>query len=408
VLTVTLNRPEVHNAFNEELIAEAIDLFAAAAPSTARVVVLRGTGPNFCAGADLNWMTRMVSYTRDENVRDSSQLARMYAMINECPLPSSAGSRERPSARCRPGGRLRYRHRRARCEVRFVRGQARHPPRSSRHMSSQDCRDHARALFLTGERFDAERALRSVYVHRVVDDVDAAVAESINQLRNVRPEAVRECKKLIAYVASHDLIDAISLHHRAIARVVSAKKDRAGWSVSEKGENGRVEVVIPSPSHPNRGEIAVRIARACREAGIESILGYSEADDIRYVRRYFDDAVPSAAERRGRRISTSHGHRRRAARGADAIHPATGSFPSAPSWPAACDDAGIVSSDRRPARSRRWRSKAKSRHLMQRLGVPVVPGLTTARGKHRSFTAEAARIGVSSAGESQLRRGGKG
>ena len=87
ILNVTLNRPDVHNAFNEELIAEAIDLFGGLSGSSSRAVVLRGTGTNFCAGADLNWMSRMVSYTRDENVRDSSQLARMYALMNECPLP---------------------------------------------------------------------------------------------------------------------------------------------------------------------------------------------------------------------------------------------------------------------------------------------------------------------------------
>ena len=87
VLTVTLNRPEVHNAFNDELIVEAIDLFSNIDADAARVVVLKGTGKNFCAGADLNWMSRMVSYTRDENIRDSSLLAKMYALINECPLP---------------------------------------------------------------------------------------------------------------------------------------------------------------------------------------------------------------------------------------------------------------------------------------------------------------------------------
>ena len=87
VLTVTLNRPEVHNAFNDELIAEAIDLFSNIDVEAARIVVLKGTGKNFCAGADLNWMSRMVSYTREENVRDSSLLAKMYALINECPLP---------------------------------------------------------------------------------------------------------------------------------------------------------------------------------------------------------------------------------------------------------------------------------------------------------------------------------
>src|SRR5438093_12259305 len=87
VLSGTLNRPEVHNAFNEELIAEAIDLFGGAAVRDVRVVVLRGSGTNFCAGADLNWMSRMVHYTREENVRDSAQLAKMYALINECPAP---------------------------------------------------------------------------------------------------------------------------------------------------------------------------------------------------------------------------------------------------------------------------------------------------------------------------------
>src|SRR5947208_14003262 len=87
VVTVTLNRPEVHNAFNDELIAEAIELFDQLSRSAARAVVLRGSGANFCAGADLNWMSKMASYTRDENVRDSSKLAKMYAVINEWPLP---------------------------------------------------------------------------------------------------------------------------------------------------------------------------------------------------------------------------------------------------------------------------------------------------------------------------------
>jgi len=82
VLSATLNRPEVHNAFDEELIAEAIDLFGGIGARDARAVVLRGSGPNFCAGADLNWMSRMVSYTRDENVRDSSLLAKMFALMN--------------------------------------------------------------------------------------------------------------------------------------------------------------------------------------------------------------------------------------------------------------------------------------------------------------------------------------
>src|SRR5881227_2725757 len=71
---------------------------------------------------------------------------------------------------------------------------------------------HARALFMTGERFDAERALRIGLVHRLVDDaasLDAAVNDTLSQLMSSGPEAVRACKKLITYVASHPLEDAI-------------------------------------------------------------------------------------------------------------------------------------------------------------------------------------------------------
>jgi len=243
VLTVTLNRPEVHNAFNEELIAEAIDLFSGLAASAARVVVLRGTGPNFCAGADLNWMSRMVSYTRDENVRDSSQLARMYSLINECPLPVIG----RIQGAAIGGGVGLV----AVCDVAIAARDAKFglsevklgilPAVISPYVIAKIGETHARVLFLTGERFDPERALRIGLVHRVVDDVDAAVAESINQLRTSGPEAVRECKKLIAYVASHDLIDAIPYTIDAIAtRRVSEegqggmgaflKKEKTPWS----------------------------------------------------------------------------------------------------------------------------------------------------------------------------------
>jgi methylglutaconyl-CoA hydratase len=243
VLTVTLNRPDVHNAFNDELIAEAVDLFGGIATSSARVVVLRGTGPNFCAGADLNWMSRMVSYTRDENVRDSSQLARMYALMNECPLPIVG----RIQGAAIGGGVGLV----AVCDIAIASRDAKFglsevklgilPAVISPYVIAKIGETHARALFLTGERFDAERALRIGLVHRVADDVDAAVAETIAALKSSGPEAVRECKKLIAHVASHELIDAIPYTIEAIAaRRVSSegqggmaaflKKEKAPWN----------------------------------------------------------------------------------------------------------------------------------------------------------------------------------
>jgi methylglutaconyl-CoA hydratase len=241
VVSVTLNRPDVHNAFNDELIAEAVQLFSDIESSTARAVVLRGTGPNFCAGADLNWMSRMVSYTREQNIRDSSQLAKMYALINECPLPVIG----RIQGAAIGGGVGLV----AVCDIAIATRDAKFglsevklgilPAVISPYVIGKIGESHARALFLTGERFDAERALRIGLVHRLVDDadaLDAALADTIKQLRSSGPEAVRECKKLIAHVASHDAIDAVPYTIEAIATRRVSAEGQAGMSAFLKKE----------------------------------------------------------------------------------------------------------------------------------------------------------------------------
>ncbi len=235
VLLVTLNRPEIHNAFNDELIAEAIDVFRDAGHRDIRAVVLRGSGANFCAGADLNWMSRMVSYTRDENVRDSANLARMYATINECPLPVIG----RVQGAAIGGGVGLV----AVCDLAICTRDAKFglaevklgilPAVISPYMIAKIGQSHARALFLTGERFDAERALRVGLVHRVVDDnsaLDVAINDTIEQLKTSGPQAVRECKKLIAHVASHDLIDAVPYTIEAIATRRVSQEGQAGMN----------------------------------------------------------------------------------------------------------------------------------------------------------------------------------
>ena len=240
VLTVTLNRPDVHNAFNDELIAEAIDVFSTL-DTSARAVVLRGTGKNFCAGADLNWMSRMVSYTRDENVRDSSLLAKMYALINECPLPVIG----RIQGAAIGGGVGLV----AVCDIAIATAASKFglsevklgilPAVISPYVIGKIGESHARALFLTGERFDAERALRIGLVHRVVESdeaLDAAVDETLAQLRTSGPEAVRECKKLIAHVASHELADAIPYTIDAIATRRVSEEGQAGMQAFLKKE----------------------------------------------------------------------------------------------------------------------------------------------------------------------------
>jgi len=232
VLSVTLNRPDVHNAFNDELIAEAIDLFGAAPPNGARAVVLRGSGANFCAGADLNWMSRMAAYTREENIRDSAQLAKMYALINEYPLP--VVGRIHGAAIGGGVGLV------AVCDIVVCAPDAKFglsevklgilPAVISPYVISKIGATNARALFLTGERFDAQRALQIGLVHRVVDDLDAAVADAIKQIRTSGPEAVRECKKLIAYVAEHELADAIPYTIEAIAERRVSSEGQQGMS----------------------------------------------------------------------------------------------------------------------------------------------------------------------------------
>ncbi|HMC20734.1 MAG TPA: enoyl-CoA hydratase-related protein [Thermoanaerobaculia bacterium] len=241
VLLVTLNRPEVHNAFNDELIAEAIDLFRGVGQRDVRAVVLRGSGSNFCAGADLNWMSRMVSYTRDQNVRDSANLARMYACINECPLPVIG----RIQGAAIGGGVGLV----AVCDIAICTHDSKFglaevklgilPAVISPYMLGKIGETHARALFLTGERFDAERAFHIGLVHRIVEDtaaLDTAVAETIEQIKTSGPQAVRECKKLIAHVASHDLIDAVPYTIEAIATRRVSDEGQAGMQAFLKKE----------------------------------------------------------------------------------------------------------------------------------------------------------------------------
>jgi methylglutaconyl-CoA hydratase len=233
VLTITLQRPEVHNAFNDELIAEAIDVFSNIDTAASRVVVLQGTGKNFCAGADLNWMSRMVSYTREENVRDSSLLAKMFALVNECPLP--VVGRIQGAAIGGGVGLVSV------CDIAIATSTCQFglsevklgilPAIISPYVIGKIGETHARALFLTGERFTSDRALRIGLVHRVEEtekELDAAVYETVTQLKTSGPEAVRECKRLIAHVATHDLADAVPYTIDAISTRRVSKEGQAG------------------------------------------------------------------------------------------------------------------------------------------------------------------------------------
>ena len=88
VIKVSLNRPDVHNAMNEQLMKELTACFKEIAnDNTVRVIVLTGNGKSFCAGADLNWMKSMAKYSKEENIQDSRLLLDLYEAIYSCPKP---------------------------------------------------------------------------------------------------------------------------------------------------------------------------------------------------------------------------------------------------------------------------------------------------------------------------------
>ena len=210
VATVVLNRPDVRNAFNDEVIAELSQAFVQLGESPeVRAIVLMAEGPAFCAGADLNWMRRMADYTRDENIADAGKLAEMLRVIYECPKPTIA----RVQGDVYAGGMGLV----AACdmavavdtagfclsEVKLGLIPATISPYVIRAMGARA----AHRYFLTAERFGAAEALRIGFVHEVVaaDQLDAKVDELLKALTTASPNAVRVCKKLVMDVAEREI-----------------------------------------------------------------------------------------------------------------------------------------------------------------------------------------------------------
>jgi 3-methylcrotonyl-CoA carboxylase alpha subunit len=159
----------------------------------------------------------------------------------------------------------------------------------------------------------------------------------------------------------------------------------------------------------NRGEIAVRIARTCREMGITSVLAFAESDDSRYVRRFFDETVslgPGDARATYLNVAAVVDAARRS--GADALHPGYGFLSERAELAAACEEAGIRFVGPSAASIAAMGSKAESRQLMQKLGVPVVPGYDGAEQDIETLAAEALKIGFPLLVKASAGGGGKG
>ena len=196
ILRVTLARPERRNAFDAELIAELTEAFADV--DDARAVVLAGDGQSFCAGADIEWQRAAIELSFDENVEDALKLHRMCETIDRCPAPVVA----RVHGYALGGGAGL-----AACSdiaisasdavFGFSEVKLGIIPAVISPFVLPKIGQHARRYFLTGERFDAETALRIGLVHQVPDDLNAAVERVVSELLSSGPEAVRAAKELI-------------------------------------------------------------------------------------------------------------------------------------------------------------------------------------------------------------------
>ena len=234
VATLTLNRPDVRNAFNDDMIAELAQAFTAlGAHADVRCIVLTAEGAAFCAGADLNWMRRMADYSHAENIADAAQLADMLRVVYRCPKPTIA----RIQGDVYAGGMGLV----AACDMVVSVDSAHYclsevklglvPATISPYVLRALGARAAHRYFLTAERFDAAEAHRIGLVHEMTtaDLLDAKVAELIGALVNASPLAVKACKLLVQDVAEREINnELIALTVKGIADIRSSEEGKEG------------------------------------------------------------------------------------------------------------------------------------------------------------------------------------
>ncbi len=233
--TVTLNRPDVRNAFNETSILEIARVFAQLSEdASVRAVVLAANGPAFCAGADLNWMKKMASYSHAENHADAGQLATMLRNIYLCNKPVIA----KVQGDCYAGGMGLV----TACDiivaqrsVNFCLSEVRLgliPATISPYVIKAMGEQAARRYFVTAERFDAHKALQLGMVHEIAEDagqLDEITAGIVKNLIGNSPNAVLQAKRLVREVAGQSVSDALLLDTaQRIADIRASSEGREG------------------------------------------------------------------------------------------------------------------------------------------------------------------------------------
>jgi methylglutaconyl-CoA hydratase len=238
--TVTLDRPDVHNAFNDDFIRQLTETFTRLGEQALVAVVLRAEGRSFCAGADLNWMRQMVDWTQEENEADARRLGAMLAAIRHCPYPVVA----RVHGAALGGGVGLV----AAADMAVALSAATFalsevklgiiPAVIAPYVLEKIGAGPARRYFLTGERFSAAEAHRIGLLHEVaesVEDLDVIIDQWTDALRQNGPQAVAAAKVLISEVDGYDWDRAATVTARRIAeRRVSAEGQEGMRAFLEK------------------------------------------------------------------------------------------------------------------------------------------------------------------------------
>jgi methylglutaconyl-CoA hydratase len=229
---VALNRPDVRNAFNDELVGELSAWATSSTARTARVAVLSGAGKVFSAGADVAWMSKTIGHTREENIAGALEMTAMFQALDSLPLPLIG----RVHGAALGGGAGLA----AVCDIVVAAEDAVFgfsevklgilPSVIAPYALAKIGQSAARELFLTGARFSAARAREIGLVHRVVAEaeLDAAVARYVDELLTSAPTGIAAAKGLLRKIVGHRPADVAQI----TAETIAAQR------VSDEGQDG--------------------------------------------------------------------------------------------------------------------------------------------------------------------------
>lgn len=235
VIAVSLNRPDVHNAMNEQLMKELTSCFKEIANDrTIRTVILTGNGKSFCAGADLNWMKSMAKYSKEENIQDSRLLLDLYETIYTCPKPVIG----RVNGHAFGGGLGLF----AVCDItiaipncKFAFSETKLgiiPSVISTYIARRMKLSDMKRLFITGERFDSNYAKQVGLIDSVVDEkeFDDKIQKYVEILCSSGPKAIVEVKDLVDKYQKMDIEKYKEHTVKKIAELRISKEGQEGIS----------------------------------------------------------------------------------------------------------------------------------------------------------------------------------